>query len=395
MALSIALETSTLANPVQTGIARYTRQLVLALGDIAAADPGSLELTLLYRASRWRRLHLLPRGPALKRQLWHRAAWPLHKPYAVVHAPAHRLPDWGPRFRTAVTIHDVYPALDINYSGPARERMMAIYRDLARRADHVLCVSEHSKRDFVEHFGYPSEQTTVTHLGVSPQFVPLPAQSVAEFRQRQGLDQPYLLFVGYQNPNKNLGRLLEAFAASRVKSDFQLVVVGHSPPGQDSALSAHVARLGISDRVRRFGHLSDRDIVLFVNAAAGFTMPSVYEGFGLPILEAMACGVPVLTSTASSCPEVAAGHAILVDPLDIDAIREGLERLPEVTSAQRDTARAYAATKTWHSMAMKTLDVYRRLAGLRACPLRRGDHHVLKIPAVFERTQQDRVPPRE
>lgn len=357
MTPTFALEATCLADPRPTGIARYARELVLALDALPTQE--DFQLVLLYRSSRWKRRRQLPTGARLRSQMWRNNLWPLRRPYDLVHATDHRLPHWrGPAMVS--TIFDIYALLGLNFENASdRQRQIGIYRDLGRRSHHLLFISEHSRRDFLEHVGFDPTRAHVTHLGVGSDFRPHAESELTPLRARYGLDRPYFLFVGLTNPNKNLPRLLTAFARSDARREHLLVLAGKVPDEEAPRLAERIATLGLKDRVRLTGYLPDEDLPKLYAGAAAFLLPSLYEGFGLPILEAMASGTPVLTSTTSSCPEVAAGHAVLVDPEDEAALAQGLVDVLSVHAQARAAARAYAATKTWQATALATLAAYR------------------------------------
>jgi len=258
-----------------------------------------------------------------------------------------------------VTCYDVYPALDIGFG--SRHWQVSTYADFARRADRILFVSQHSRRDFLRLFPYDVSRTSVTHLGVADSFHPRAPETLAPTREKYGLAEPYLLFVGASNPQKNLLRLLDAFGRSAARHDHQLMLAGPVYPGQLAPMQARVAQLAIEARVRIAGFVDAADLPNLYAGASAVLLPSVYEGFGLPILEGMASGVPVLTSTAGSCPEIAAGHGVLVDPLSVDDIARGIDAALRMTKTQLEDARTYARGMTWRRTAQQTLETYRAL----------------------------------
>lgn len=360
--LSCAIEATGLLDRHPTGITRYTRSLIEALSALEVPASDAFELTQLWRSSRWKRRDRLPRGPRLSAQMWRSGLWPLSRPWQVVHCPANRMPPWrGPAYVS--TIHDLYAALGINHADPgSRERQLAVYREQGARSTRLICVSEHTRQDWLRLIGGDASRIHVVHLGVADRFRPHSNDELSALRQRLELPQPYLLFVGHANPNKNLPRLLEAYARSTVRAHCQLALVGGAPPDEQRTLVERISALGLGKRIRMLGYVNDADLPALYAGAAAYLFPSLYEGFGLPILEAMASGVPVLTSTAASCPEVAAGHAVLVNPESVDAIAEGLDQVVAMNAAQREAARAYAATKTWQRTADATLAIYRLAA---------------------------------
>lgn len=362
MPLRCAIEATTTVADRPTGISRYARCLIEALDALEPADP-ELELVLLYRSSRYGRRARLPTGRRIRHQMWRSVIWPLRKPYDVVHATDHRLPPWSGPARLA-TIHDVYAALGINHDDPAgRARQVDALEKLAARCDRLIFVSDSTKRDFLQLFRYPEDRTHVIHLGVGANFRPQDPGAVAAVRRRYGIAGPYLFFVGLHYANKNLARLLEAFAQAGLARDLTLVLAGPAPDDvQARALAQRIDELRLRQRVQLIGYVAEPDVPALYAGAAAFLFPSLYEGFGLPILEAMACGTPVLTSTTSSCPEVAGGHAVLVDPRSVDAIAAGIAKAVGMDAAQREAARLHAVGKTWRQAAAETLKVYQRAA---------------------------------
>ncbi|SFF47938.1 Glycosyltransferase involved in cell wall bisynthesis [Fontimonas thermophila] len=345
-------------NARPSGIARYVTGL---LGGLQAlrGDDTPLELVQLWRLSRWRRRHLLRTGVGLAQQAWVDGIWPLQRRYDVVHATAHRLPRWDGCAKV-VTVHDVYAAVGINYHAPVeRERQLARYRELAARADRVICVSENTRRDFLRHFDFDPARTHVIHHGIDTELQPRPPSVLASIRARYAVPDPFLLVFGSRAENKNIPRLLQAYARSGVAADYRLMVAGPMRDADRQRFLEDVAALGLSGRVLVPGYVPDADVPLLYAAASAFLFPSTYEGFGLPILEAMACGTPVLTSTGGACPEVAGGHAVLVDPLCVDDIARGIREVLAMPQARREAALAYAQTKTWIETARQTLAVYR------------------------------------
>jgi glycosyltransferase involved in cell wall biosynthesis len=244
-----------------------------------------------------------------------------------------------------------------------------------RRAAGVITVSRSVHDDVVDYYHLQSDRVCVIHHGVSPTYSAMGTTfSPAELRSRFGIHEPFALFVGALSRRKNLIRVLEALSILRQQGqcmDLQLVLAG--PSGNDGAhLKRTVDELQLMEQVRILGWVRDEDLPALYRAAEIFVFPSLYEGFGLPILEAMASGTPVLTSATTSPPEIAGDAAVLVDPRDTRAIAQGIARLHE-DSALRDRLRslgiARAATFTWESSASKTVDAYMRAAS--AQPSRR------------------------
>jgi len=235
-----------------------------------------------------------------------------------------------------------------------------------RRAAKVIAISESTRQDVIELLGVPPERVARIYCGADPRFRPLPADEVAAFRQEKGLPERFVLFLGTIEPRKNAVTLIEAFAAliateRRRTEDVQLVLAGGRGWLAEPAY-ARVEELGLQDRVRFTGYLPEEEKALWYNAATCFCYPSLYEGFGLPPLEAMACGVPVVTSNVSSLPEVVGEAALTVDPLDSRALCEALRRVlidGDLWSELSVRGPARARRFSWREAARQTADVYR------------------------------------
>lgn len=355
---TFAIEATNLTDERGTGIARYTRQLIEALSALQLPHEEEFSLLQLCKRSRWSLRERLAHGPRLSSQCWWGPVWPLPRPAcALLHVPDERQPPW--RVPVVATVHDLYAALNINQpSEKRRQRKLRHYEYLRDRCTRLICVSENTRQDFLNHVGGDPSRLKVVHLGVSADFRPHDADEIQAVRARHGLHGPYLLFVG-STPNKNLDRTLEAFAASGLASDFTLLVCGERSHAQGEALASRLAGLGLGTRVRFAGFVSNADLPVLYAGAAAYLFPSLYEGYGLPILEAMACGTPVLTSDRGSCPEAAAGHAVIADPQDVDALAAGIATAVAMPQPGRDAALAYARTRSWEATARGTLAVWR------------------------------------
>lgn len=357
---SIAIEASALCTPRPSGVARYARELGTALLAPAASGETAHEFVFAYRLSRWReRGHCLAGTP----RLWYQEPLPLlaARP-ALVHGTDLRVPAWR-GVPAVATLHDVFALLSDEWSPPAfRARKLAAYRALPARCARIIAVSEATRRDFLARVDCPPERVVVVHEGVSPAFAaPPPARREAALA-RLGLagGAPYLLFVGGLDRRKNLLGLARTLAATPALAEFALVVVGGEGHGA-AELRGDPVWSALGPRLRWLGAVADADLPALYACAAAFCLPSFAEGFGLPVLEAMACGTPVVVSDRGALPEIAGGHARLADPASPTAIAEALLAALAMTSAERAAARAHAATFTWERAARATLDVYNAL----------------------------------
>jgi len=359
---TFAIEATNLTDDQSTGIGRYTRQLIEALSALEMPAGEEFEVLQLCKRSRWRRRERLVQGPRLSSACWFGPLWPIPRPpVSLMHVPDERQPPW--RVPLAATVHDLYAALRINYTEQnehKRLRKLSHYALLRDRCTRLICVSESTRQDFLRLVGGDPARLKVVPLGVTADFRPRDPTELAALRARLGLPGPFLLFVG-ATANKNLGRVVEAFAAGGFARDFTLAVCGLQPTAMREAIAAR----NLGDSVRLLGHVDDADLTLLYAGAAAYLFPSMYEGYGLPILEAMASGTPVLTSDRGSCPEVAAGHAVISDPQDVDALAAGIAASVSMDAERRAAALAYARTRTWAETARATLAVWREAVAER------------------------------
>jgi glycosyltransferase involved in cell wall biosynthesis len=263
-----------------------------------------------------------------------------------------------------VTIHDLallrWPD---QVTSRRYEYLSRSIRDATRIATRVLAVSEATKRDIVEMLGVPEEQVTVTPLGVDARFRPPTLEALTAFRERMELTLPYILTVGTLEPRKNLVRLIRAFAALAAEIPHQLVIVG--PEGwRTGELDALLVSLDLGDRLRFTGFVEDNELPCWYAASDLFVFPSLYEGFGLPILEAMACATPVVTSNVSSMPEVGGDAAVYVAPELEASIADGMRRVLGSRAEQRRLVEAGVARArqfSWARTAETTAAAYREV----------------------------------
>ncbi len=233
------------------------------------------------------------------------------------------------RSKVVVTIHDIafehYPE---HFHPLEVLRLKLQVRSTARSAEHILTVSQAAARDISALYKIPAGKITVASPGVSKRFHPREKQSSqAEIVRRFSIAPPFLLYVGRIQARKNLPRLVEAFArVKRSARDLRLAIVGKQD-WQSKDLSPIVRGFRLEDSVVVPGYLTGDDLPIFYNAAEAFVFPSIFEGFGLPVVEAMASALPVVTSRGSALGEIAGDAAMLVDPSSVDSIAEGIEQV--------------------------------------------------------------------
>lgn len=286
----------------------------------------------------------------------------------VLFVPAHVLPLIHPA-ASVVTVHDLgYLRYPEAHEPAARRYLDWSTRWNGRQAAAVLADSQATKADLMQAYGVREDKIHVVYLGrdASLEQVANPLR-LASIRAKYDLAQRYLLYVGTLQPRKNLVRVVQAFScvASRPElSDVQLVLAGKKGWLYD-ALFEQVTREGLAERVIFPGYVPDEELPALLSAATAFVFPSLYEGFGIPVLEAGGCGLPVITSNTSSLPEVAGDAALLVDPHDVDAIAEAMYRIvTDRELAAELTRRGHENVKrfSWEKCARETLAVLESVA---------------------------------
>jgi glycosyltransferase involved in cell wall biosynthesis len=237
--------------------------------------------------------------------------------------------------------------------------------------DQVITVSAHARSELAQFLPPPASTAAVVPNGLDRQFHPLPQEQARAVAARCGLRGRFVLGVGARQARKNHARLIEAFARVRAAlpsmPDLQLAMAGPTQ-WRGAELAERIDSLGLRGAVVDLGYVPDADLPALYTAATAFAFPSLYEGFGLPVLEAMACGTPVVTSNTTSLPEVAGDAALLVNPCDADAIAHALRRLLTDGPLRQDLRTrglARAARFTWDRTARETVAVYRRLVDAR------------------------------
>jgi glycosyltransferase involved in cell wall biosynthesis len=265
-----------------------------------------------------------------------------------------------------VTIHDLIPMLLPAYRGSALVRgYTALAARAARRADVILADSDASRRDILRLLRVEPERVRTVYLAADERFRPQPAEAVAAVRRKHALPEHFALYLGGFDVRKNVPRLLKALTQS--EGDWPLVLAGKLPE-RDSAFFPDprrlVAQWGLGERVRLTGWIEEAEKPALLAAADLFVFPSAYEGFGLPILEAMACATATLTTDVSSLPELAGEAALLVPPNDVHALSQAMSHLMRDESARRALAArgpAQAARFSWATCAAETLESYEGL----------------------------------
>lgn len=331
------------------GIGRLVREQVQALLDYDSHTPYRLFFArpsgnvLLPQASNLS-VRTTPVPVEWQLRFWHRLHLPvpvewLSGRFSLYHATDFVLPPTLPNARTIVTVHDLSFVRTPAAAAPSLKRFLdkVVPRSI-QRATHVIADSAATKNDIIELYHCQPEKISVVLSSVSPRFQPV--SETPAVRARYGIgDQPYLFSLGTVQPRKNYSRVVRALhSLGNSANDVHLVIAGGSGWLQDE-LYETIRTTGMQSRVHMIGFADDVDLPALYSGALATVVPSTYEGFGFPVLESMACGTPVITSDVSSLPEVAGEAALLVNPLDVEAIAHAIQRI--LTDSQlRDTLTA-------------------------------------------------------
>lgn len=310
-------------------------------------------------------------GGAGRRIRWEQTALPAavgrERP-ALLHGPAHALPLFCP-VPAVVTVHDLsFVRLPRTFPPAQAWYLRAAMRLAAGRARRLIAVSDFTRRELMAVYGLPADRIAVVANGIDAAFRPLLPEQVAAWRAARGLPATFVLAVGTLQPRKNLGVLLEAWPLLRQAMGDQApdLVIAGAPGWGDTGLGAQARRLGIMDAVRFPGFVPQEDLPYLYNAAAALALPSRYEGFGLPVAEALACALPALVAEGSSLTEVAGEAALSAPPDQPAAWAAGLARLLQ-DAALREHLKALGPGRAkgfrWERAAAETADVYRLAAG--------------------------------
>ena len=354
------------------GVGNYIKNLVWSLSRIDSVNEylilGSHEnLCHLSGLPGSFQVHSAPGAP-VQRILWEQSVLPAvlkRKKIDLYHGPAFI----APLLKTCpqiVTIHDAsFRLTPERHSLPRRVFYRHIVPSIMRASDGIIAVSRSAKSDLLDVARVPQEKISVIPLGVDTQFQPVhDPHRLEQLRYKYSLPRDFILYVGMIEPRKNLDTLVDAYLADSLSTRFDLVLAG-GLGWNYSGLLQKIHASGAAHCIRLLGYIPDSDLPALYTAASAFAYPSLYEGFGLPVLEAMACGTPVVTSSVSSLPEVAGTAALLTDPHDHGALASALRALlsnhnlrAELSARGLQRARSF----TWEQTARKTLALYNRVA---------------------------------
>ncbi len=350
-----------LKNPT-VGLGRYCRELVEAIARTDASNHYEILMPdgRIQFPRRPNIRYRLVRFPFFRRRFWEQAAPLLAGPHDLLHFPYDSCVAWK-RGRFVATIHDakpfLFPELRPKQNLSAKIERLVV-GDPRAKLDHVVTISDSSRRDLIRHLGMAEHRITAVPLGIDS----------ARFRPAQpagpGVGRPYVMSLAGADPTKNIAALVRAFATvpERVRRLYDLVLVGDVSKRPD--VREAIERERIASQTRLIGVVSDEELIGWYQGASVFVFPSLYEGFGLPVLEAMACGIPVLCSNSSSLPEVAGDAAILIDPRNVEQLSNELTRMLDDAPLRRalsERGRTRALTFSWDRTATETVAVYERV----------------------------------
>jgi glycosyltransferase involved in cell wall biosynthesis len=359
----------------QGGNETYIRNLIKSLAEVDGENHYTIYLANASAAAIWGNgfasrhrnfsVRLLPPPTPLVRAPVFLAYELFRRPVDVLHVQFTAPPFC--RVPVVATIHDLaFEHLPETFTRRGSFQLKLTVRRTAKKAARIATVSEYSRQDLIRTYKLPPEKVVVTYNGVEPHFTPQPASSseAEEIRRRFGIARDFLLAVGSLQPRKNLVRLIRAYAKLRSECGsftHQLVIVGRKL-WLTGEIFAEAQKQRWAEDVILTGYVADEDLPALYRSAAAFVYPSVFEGFGLPPLEAMACGTPVVTGDNSSLPEVAGDAALMVDPYDEQSLARALLEVVNDDSLRarlRERGIAQAGKFTWREAAEKTLRLYR------------------------------------
>ncbi|MBN1221226.1 MAG: glycosyltransferase family 4 protein [Anaerolineae bacterium] len=353
------------------GIGRYVFNLARAMIPLLNKNEQLILLRDPHQSSPWNLAALtservqivgIPLSPFSVRQQWLLPNLLRRSGTDVYHSPYY-LMSYRPGVPTVLTVYDLIPLLYPQHVSAQARLLFRWTTSLAlRTAAHVVAISQATRHDFLDRFHISPAKISTIHLAPDPTFQPLPALKITTLRTRLNLPELYVLYLGSNKPHKNLLRLLEAWARLQPQP-YTLLIAGVWDNRYPEA-KARIRELGLAGSVRFLGPILEKDMPTLYSGATAFVFPSEHEGFGLPVLEAMACGVPVACSNTSSLPEIVGEAALTFNPVQVESIASALGQLlnnPTLRAHLQEQGLRQSTKFSWQQTAQATLEVYRMI----------------------------------
>ena len=367
--INVAIDVTETCRESPTGCGQFTAHVGRALLQREERTGGKNRFTFHYRAShRKSACHAFcPSGHDL--HSLSRFAWTDRSHADIIHGFATHAPRLGSALRI-VTLFDVFSTLEISkdWQSPAsRRRKIRQYRRLAQSCDLIIAISETTKRDFLRSFDYPEDRIRVIYGGVDTSFSPSAGNQRSRITGHYALPERYFLYVGAPIPRKNVDRLIDAYSRSLASETTGLVIAG-AVNHEARRLIDKIEQMDLAERIVFAGYVPAADLPALYACAEAFLFPTFYEGLGMPVLEAMACGTPVLIGNQGAAPEIAGSYAVQVDPRDTQELARAIDRLADTEPGKLDQAREHAIRHTWQACADATYDAYQWTLARRRTP---------------------------
>ncbi len=357
--MRIGFEASGVITNNPTGIAHYISKLISA---ISSEIEDNDALAVFYKLSRSGKRFNWWKPENLNVKNYYKSYWPIDKGVDIIHGLDGYVPYWN-NVKSVVTIHDLLALKSGNENIAPKKFVLKkekVYKKILEYADSVITCSEATKRDVIKMLDVSPDKVNVIYHGIDECYSPQNEAAINRVMNKYELKKEYLLFVGAISKRKNTERLVHAFSRSEVSRDLDLVLAGTISYQGEKTLQA-ITKYNLDDKVKVLGYVETSDLPALYSGAAGFVFPTFYEGFGFPILEAMACGTPVLAGNAGAAPEISGNFVLHVDPLNTDEIAHGIDSLTAIPQERIEQGIKYAGSFTWKHCARQTLDIYRGL----------------------------------
>lgn len=360
--MKFAIDASSTAKRGHGGIDNYIRLLISNLAEIDSEN----EYYICYKFSRLknRKYFLQAPAPNFKIKIVQEPFSFIFDKIDLYHGTDIYVPDY--KCKKIATIHDLFSLVSDKFSSERfRERKIQLYQKAVKRSDMIICISESTKKDMMSLLDVPEKRIKVIYEGVGDEYYYRDKEEQEKVRAKFNLTRDYFLFVGVPSVRKNTPALLRCFSKIVKKEDNQLLLV---LVGKMSSVSEEISKMinefEPRENLRILNYVDESELAVLYSGAKAFVFPSLYEGFGLPLLEAMACGAPVLSSNISSIPEVTGDAALLVDPYNEEDVVAGMTKLLNDEGLRlrlKDKGFARAKVFSWRKMAEQTLECYREL----------------------------------